>query len=75
MISKLSVFIIVIIAIIGSDATCPDQANNQEVTQRGTVALSTFEPLTSTPSPAPTLVYSLNKIVFLIIDLKTFFSR
>jgi hypothetical protein len=53
MISKLSVFIIVIIAIIGSDATCPDQANNQEVTQGGTVATSSFQPSTTSPAPTP----------------------
>jgi hypothetical protein len=56
MISKLSVFIIAIIAVIGLDATCPDLVNNQDVTQRGSVATSSFKPPTPAPTPAPTPV-------------------
>lgn len=54
MVSKLSVFLIAIIAVIGLDATCPT-ANQQDVTSQGSVATTTtFQTSTPTPVPAPT---------------------
>ena len=45
MLSKLSVFIIVVVAVIGLDAACPENQNNAQVTNEGKVGTTTLEPL------------------------------
>jgi hypothetical protein len=51
MISKFSVFVIVIIAVIGLDATCPENQNNQLVSNPATIVLTKIEPSTEAPTP------------------------
>jgi hypothetical protein len=52
MISKFSVFIIVIVAVTGLDAVCP-QAENRISTEAGTISVTKIEPPTEAPTPAP----------------------
>jgi hypothetical protein len=53
MISKLSVFIIAIIAVIGLDATCPDLVNNKIVSSTYPIEKTTINVKTD-PTPPPT---------------------
>ena len=59
MISKLSVLILVV-TVIGLDAVCPDNANNQKIDQIGSVGTTTFETTTTTVPPYHPCPRSMN---------------